>query len=92
LLARQRVCEAHRFHAYLHGTRRQGAHRPVTIAVALIKYVVVIAAGRLDRLATCLGLVVVASRRGAAVVSGVAISGGGCRVLYPHLCRRAVFC
>ncbi len=39
LLRGERVYEAHRSHAYQRAARRHGAHRPVTLAVALINVV-----------------------------------------------------
>ncbi len=61
LLRGKRVYEAHRNHAYQHASRKFGAHRPVTLAVAainvfwLMPWAMAIAAGRIDGVA---GLVV----------------------------------
>lgn len=54
LLRGERVYEAHRSHAYQHASRKFGAHRPVTLAVAainllwLLPWAAVIAVGRVD--------------------------------------------
>jgi Fuc2NAc and GlcNAc transferase len=54
LLRGERVYEAHRSHAYQHASREFGAHRPVTLAVAvlnvfwLLPWAMVISSGRVD--------------------------------------------
>jgi Fuc2NAc and GlcNAc transferase len=54
LLRGERVYEAHRSHAYQHASRKFGAHRPVTLAVAalnifwLLPWAMAIASGRVD--------------------------------------------
>lgn len=54
LLRGERVYEAHRSHAYQHASRELGAHRPVTLAVAVINvlwllpWALAIASGRIE--------------------------------------------